>query len=308
MKQLAGRPGTGRMAKQRHAIRPAGPREGRGRAGGALRASRGRRRCLPSRCRGHVAETACDRVVCFPIQPPALPARTPGDRPGQDEETSTASTVRTNRRRRLRLAVAGAVVLTTLTAATAGAALPPADGEAATAAPPQRAANPGHRQRHWLERHCRQLRHQGRRHRRQAPQPDAGFLLKRGRCTTIAAPGAVTTVPGDINNRGQVVGFASTDGTTARGFLLARASTDPSPRSASPARPAPWRSASTTAGRSPAPTAAVPDPTKEAETATGNRPHPHARWSRRPAVMPTPSGTCQTPTEQEHAPHPWRWS
>jgi hypothetical protein len=41
-----------------------------------------------------------------------------------------ASTVRTNRRRRLRLAVAGAVVLTTLTAATAGAALPPADGEA----------------------------------------------------------------------------------------------------------------------------------------------------------------------------------
>jgi hypothetical protein len=53
-----------------------------------------------------------------------------------------ASTVRTNRRRRLRLAVAGAVVLTTLPAATAGATLPPADGEAATAAPPQRAANP----------------------------------------------------------------------------------------------------------------------------------------------------------------------
>jgi probable HAF family extracellular repeat protein len=47
-------------------------------------------------------------------------------------------------------------------------------------------------------------------------------VLERGRYTTLAAPGAVTTVPGDVNNRGQVVGFASTDGTTARGFLLAR--------------------------------------------------------------------------------------
>ena len=170
-----------------------------------------------------------------------------------------ASTVRTNRRRRLRLAVAGAVVLTTLTAATAGAALPPADGEAATAAPPQRAANPATGS---AIGSSGTADNSGTRAGGTDAKPRSltpgfltpGFLLERGRYTTLAAPGAMTTVTGDINNRGQVVGFASTDGTQPAGSCWPGGSTDRSPRSASPARPAPWRSASTTSARSPAPT------------------------------------------------------
>jgi probable HAF family extracellular repeat protein len=87
---------------------------------------------------------------------------------------------------RLRLAVAGAVVLTTLTMAPAGAALAPAGGGVGT-----------------LPR-----------------SPSPGFLLDRGRYTTIEAPGAsVETGAGGINNRGVIVGGARGGGRPDRGFL-----------------------------------------------------------------------------------------
>jgi hypothetical protein len=87
---------------------------------------------------------------------------------------------------RLRLAVAGAVVVTALTAATAAAA-PTTMGEQADARP--RSLTPG-------------------------------FLLDRGRYTTIEVPGAtVETGAGGINNRGQIVGGARGGGSPDRGFL-----------------------------------------------------------------------------------------
>jgi hypothetical protein len=51
----------------------------------------------------------------------------------------------------------------------------------------------------------------------------------RGRYSTFAAPGAQLTVPGDINNRGQIVGFTASDlaTETARGFLLAKGAKGP---------------------------------------------------------------------------------
>ena len=74
----------------------------------------------------------------------------------------------------LRLAVAGAVVLTALTTATATAA-PTTMGNQADTSP--RSLTPG-------------------------------FLLERGRYTTIEVPGATLTLVFDINNRGQIVGVA----------------------------------------------------------------------------------------------------
>jgi len=130
-----------------------------------------------------------------------------------------ASTVRTNRRRRLRLAVAGAVVLTTLTAATAGAALPPTDGEAATAAPPQRAANPATGSAIGLS---GTAGNSGTRAGGTDAKPRSltpGFLLERGRYTTIEVPGAtVETGAGGINNRGVIVGGARGGGRPDRSF------------------------------------------------------------------------------------------
>ena len=96
------------------------------------------------------------------------------------------ATVPTNLRRRLRLAVAGAVVLTALTTATAIAAPPGPMGVQADARP--RSLTPG-------------------------------FLLDRGRYTTLEVPGAtVETAPLGINNRGQIVGTAR-GGSPDRGFL-----------------------------------------------------------------------------------------
>jgi hypothetical protein len=98
-----------------------------------------------------------------------------------------ASTARTNLGRRLRLAVAGAVVVTALTAATAAAATPTSMREQADARP--RSLTPG-------------------------------FLLDRGRYTTIEVPGAtVETGAGGINNRGQIVGGARGGGSPDRGYL-----------------------------------------------------------------------------------------
>ena len=56
-----------------------------------------------------------------------------------------------------------------------------------------------------------------------------GFVLERGRYTTFAPPGAVLTLPFDINNRGQIVGFTASDlaTETARGFLLAKGARGP---------------------------------------------------------------------------------
>jgi probable HAF family extracellular repeat protein len=87
---------------------------------------------------------------------------------------------------RLRLAVAGAVVLTALSAATAAAAPTPM-GEQADARP--RSLTPG-------------------------------FLLDRGRYTTIEVPGAtVETSALGINNLGQIVGGARGGGSPDRGYL-----------------------------------------------------------------------------------------
>jgi hypothetical protein len=50
--------------------------------------------------------------------------------------------------------------------------------------------------------------------------PSPGFLLDRGRYTTIEAPGATEeTAAGGINNRGRIVGGARGDGRPDRGFL-----------------------------------------------------------------------------------------
>ena len=98
-------------------------------------------------------------------------------------------------RRRLRLAVTAAVVLATLTIGTTAAAAPllaqaaprPAAGADAAAGP--RSLTPG-------------------------------FLLDRGRYTTLEVPGAtVETAPLGINNRGQIVGTARGGGQPDRGFL-----------------------------------------------------------------------------------------
>ena len=87
-----------------------------------------------------------------------------------------ASPARTKLGRRLCLAVAGAAVLTALTTATAAASPPTPMGVQADAGP--RSLTPG-------------------------------FLLERGRYTTLEVPGAtVETAPGGINDRGQIVGVA----------------------------------------------------------------------------------------------------
>jgi uncharacterized membrane protein len=48
-----------------------------------------------------------------------------------------------------------------------------------------------------------------------------GFLLDRGRFTTFSVPGAQVNFPSGINDRGQIVGYSSTDlaATTVSGFL-----------------------------------------------------------------------------------------
>jgi YD repeat-containing protein len=90
---------------------------------------------------------------------------------------------------------------------------------------------------------------------------DHGFRRDaRGRFTTIDVPGAAATQLTKINDRGQIVGYTAAPTATdpflagARGFLLARAPGDPSPRSTSPARPEPSPTASTTPARSSAST------------------------------------------------------
>jgi hypothetical protein len=92
-------------------------------------------------------------------------------------------------------------------------------------------------------------------HRRREPEGGERWQLQVGRMSaSIATPAASRPgpmYPGrslvNINNDGQIVGFSVSDpaAATARGFLWPGASTDPSPRSGSPARPPPWRSAST---------------------------------------------------------------
>jgi probable HAF family extracellular repeat protein len=53
-----------------------------------------------------------------------------------------------------------------------------------------------------------------------APSATPGFLLERGRYTTLEVPGAtVETGAGGINNRGQIVGGARGGGRPDRGFL-----------------------------------------------------------------------------------------
>jgi uncharacterized membrane protein len=130
-----------------------------------------------------------DRAGCSPTEPLAPPVRTAGKPTAHSkEETDMTSMARTIGRvsGRLRRAVAGAVVLTALTTATAAAA-PTTMGQQADARP--RSLTPG-------------------------------FLLERGRYTTIEVPGGTgETGAGGINNRGQIVGGARGGGSPDRGFL-----------------------------------------------------------------------------------------
>ena len=82
------------------------------------------------------------------------------------------------------------------------------------------------------------------------PTAPVGFLLDRGRLTTFSVPGAQVTFPAGINDRGQIVGYSSSDpaASTFSGFL--RDARGASPRSTGPAPPTPRRSTSTTAARS----------------------------------------------------------
>jgi probable HAF family extracellular repeat protein len=110
-----------------------------------------------------------------------------------------ASPARPNRGRRLRLAVAGAAVLTALTVTTAMASplTPMGDQTPAMTRP---GASPS-----------------------QDPNVSSlspGFLLDRGRYSTIEAPGATEeTAAVGINNRGQIVGTARGGGQPDRGFV-----------------------------------------------------------------------------------------
>jgi uncharacterized membrane protein len=105
-----------------------------------------------------------------------------------------ASTARTTIRRRLGVLIAGAVVLTALSAAAGAAAPAPMGGQAAALA----RLGDGPRPR----------------------SPTPGFLLQRGRYTTIEVPGAtVETAPTGINNHGQIVGTARNGTSGDRGFL-----------------------------------------------------------------------------------------
>jgi probable HAF family extracellular repeat protein len=115
---------------------------------------------------------------------------------------------------RPRLAVVGAVVVTALTVASAGASTTIPMGGATGTAP-------------------------------RSPTP--GFLLDRGRYTTIEVPGAtVETGAGGINNRGQVVGQYQDANGRFHGYVWERGRFGPS---TPPARPGPRCSTSTTEGR-----------------------------------------------------------
>jgi uncharacterized membrane protein len=97
-------------------------------------------------------------------------------------------------RGRLRLALGAAVVVTALAMGTAGASTTTA---VPATAPTLRGANPDTRPRSLTP----------------------GFLLDRGRYTTIEAPqGREGTIPFDINNRGQIVGRYET-GSSQQAFL-----------------------------------------------------------------------------------------
>jgi hypothetical protein len=142
-----------------------------------------------------LAPALLDRAGALRTEPQGLLLRTAGKPTRTGEETSMASPARTNLGRRLRLAAAGAAVLTALTVATAGASTPtPMGGQAAG------------------------LVRLGADTRPRSLTP--GFLLERGRYTTLEAPGAtVETGAGGINNHGVVVGGARGGGQPDRGFL-----------------------------------------------------------------------------------------
>ena len=168
-----------------------------------------------------------------------------------------ASHAATNLGRRLRLVIAGAVVVTALTTATAGAALPPANGGAATADAPQ--------PRRPATALAGFVYHQGRFGRgvytplrevpgaaitahlgindhgqitgnyidaADIPNPDGtfdtghGFVQDgRGHTTSFDAPGALITLPNGINDHCQITGaYVAGDGTASvHGFTRDRA-------------------------------------------------------------------------------------
>jgi uncharacterized membrane protein len=169
---------------------------------------------------------------------------------------SMASHAATNLGRRLRLVIVGAVVVTALTTATAGAALPPANGGAATADAPQ--------PRRPATALAGFVYHQGRFGRgvytplrevpgaaitahlgindhgqitgnyidaADVPNPDGtfdtghGFVQDgRGHTTSFDAPGALITLPNGINDHGQITGaYVAGDGTASvHGFIRDR--------------------------------------------------------------------------------------
>lgn len=113
-----------------------------------------------------------------------------------------ASPAPINRGRRLRLAVAGAAVLTALTVATAGASPPAPMGAARLGTGPSQDPR--------------------------ASSPAPGFLLERGRFTTVAIPRRLAATapqgigPMGINDRRQIVDEYIDDRAVSRGFLLDR--------------------------------------------------------------------------------------
>jgi probable HAF family extracellular repeat protein len=105
-------------------------------------------------------------------------------------------------RGRLQLAAAGALVFTALTVSTALAALPLAEAGVATAAPPRRAATST-----TADGAGATGDHPGSRTGGRPRSPIPGFLLDRGRYTTIEAPDpGVLQYPFDVNDRGQITG------------------------------------------------------------------------------------------------------
>jgi hypothetical protein len=149
----------------------------------------GARAAGPSPSRGHRdAAGACPTrpAGAFRTEPAAPLVRTAGK--STQHRRGDQHGIHPRTRRRLRLAVASAAVLAALTVATAGASPPTPMGDLTPMGAARLGAGPGQAPR--------------------ASSPAPGFLLDRGRYVRLDVPGSRTSQAADINNRGQIVGFA----------------------------------------------------------------------------------------------------